>query len=87
MGKESLLHFLDNKIFQSGREKGVMVEKLLGQKVNITTVVATFRNIRCAVTNVGDGLLEIKDQKGRIIYIHITQCGTIRIEGEQKVNI
>jgi len=64
-----------------------MIEKLLGQKVNITTVVATFRNIRGTVTNVGDGLLEIKDSKGRIIYIPITQCGTIRIEGEQKVNI
>ena len=64
-----------------------MIEKLLGQKVNITTVVATFRNVKGTVTNVGDGLLEITDSKGRIVYIPIAQCGIIRIEGEGKVTI
>jgi len=64
-----------------------MIEKLLNQKVNITTVVATFRNIKGTVTNVGDGMLEIKDSKGKLIYIPISQCGTIRIEGEKDTTI
>lgn len=64
-----------------------LIEKILGQQVSITTVVATFRDIRGTVTAVGDGLLEITDKKGGVLYIPISQCGTIRVIGEKKMEI
>lgn len=59
----------------------------MGQEVRITTVVATFRDIRGTVTSIGDGLLEITEKRGRVLYIPITQCGTIMIIGKKKMEI
>jgi len=65
----------------------VLFEKILGQEVRITTVVATFRDITGTVTSVEGGLLEITRKKGDVLYIPVSQCGIIRIVGKKKIEI
>lgn len=80
MGKEPLLHFLTSFIQLSQEIHEWHLDQMnesSESKIDITTVMAAFRNIR-KLSNSEDGSLEIKDSKGRIIHIPISQCGKPR---------